>query len=83
MDLLKLSSNENECKPLTAGGLAAASHTLANDGLWHRVAACLRVNAAVEGQETLLELTVGRCRLLLSKPMLKAPKVSALEANIR
>jgi hypothetical protein len=37
-------------------------------------------------QDEVLELRrrvqVGRCRLMVSKPVLKAPKVSALEATI-
>ena len=57
----------DECKPLRTGWLRAYSGTV----------------LLVSHDELLLENgVVGRCRLTVSKPVLKAPMASALEATI-
>ena len=47
------------------------------------VAPALDKGGCMDGnQSSLAQLTVGRCRLTVSKPVLKAPMVSALETKI-
>jgi hypothetical protein len=77
--LLKLSFNVNECKPLAYGPGRPVLLTFDGDDL--SVQPVEHVGAAIHlAVADLNAAKVGRCRLTVSKSVLKAPMVPALES---
>jgi hypothetical protein len=76
----------DKCKPLAAGGGGPLSknqrESVVEQLLSKERVLVLLFNRAFAGSEEPPHLLVGRCRLAVSNPVLKAPQVSALETGI-
>jgi len=75
-NVLKLSSNVNECKPLHPGRCCVSSGLTQTFGAGDFFDINITASAGCGLSKE------GRCRLTVSKSVLKAPMISALEATI-